>query len=139
MGLDSIAIALDWSLNTNHTGFVVAKALGYYEKEGLHVSLIEPGVPYVPPAERVRDGSATFAVAPSETAISSRSQKDKPMLQVVVYCKYAAISAALSPFQTAFTGFLCPRHRGMPHSYRRHDSCRLSQPCYRRTPVPLSR
>ena len=82
MGLNSITIALDWSLNTNHTGFVVAKALGYYEKEGFHVTLINPGVPYVPPAERVRDGSATFAVAPSETAISSRSQKDKPMLQV---------------------------------------------------------
>ncbi|CAK0743552.1 hypothetical protein CVIRNUC_001479 [Coccomyxa viridis] len=83
MGLESITIALDWTLNTNHTGFVVAKALGYYEKEGLQVHLIEPGVPYVPPAERVRDGSATFAVAPSETAISSRSQKDKPMLQAV--------------------------------------------------------
>ena len=96
MGLESIAIALDWTLNTNHTGFVVAKALGYYEKEGLHVNLIEPGVPYVPPAERVRDGSATFAVAPSETAISSRSQKDKPMLQVALYCKCFVILSAFS-------------------------------------------
>ena len=97
MGLESITIALDWTLNTNHTGFVVAKALAYYEKEGLQVNLIEPGVPYVPPAERVRDGSATFAVAPSETAISSRSQKDQPLLQVAVHCKNFAILSAFSP------------------------------------------
>ena len=139
MGLESITIALDWTLNTNHTGFVVAKALRYYEKEGLQVNLIEPGVPYVTPAERVRDGSATFAVAPSETAISSRTQKDKPMLQVAVHCKKSAILSAFSPLYIAFIGFLCPRYREMPYSYRRHALRRLSQPCYRRTPVQLSR
>lgn len=83
MVLEDVSIALDWTFNTNHTGFVVAKALGYYSEEGLNVTLIEPGTPYVPPAERVRDGSATFAVAPSETAISSCSQAGKPRLQVV--------------------------------------------------------
>ena len=82
MVLKDVSVALDWTLNTNHAGFVVARALGYYNEEGLSVSLIEPGTPYVPPAERVRDGSATFAVAPSETAISSCSQTEKPRLQV---------------------------------------------------------
>ena len=82
MVLEDVSVALDWTLNTNHTGFVVAKALGYYKEEGLSVTLIEPGTPYVPPAERVRNGSATFAVAPSETAISSCSQTEKPRLQV---------------------------------------------------------
>ena len=79
---ESIAVALDWTLNTNHTGFVVAKALGFYKETGIEFTLLEPGTPYVPPAQRVRDGSATFAVAPSETAISSCSQTDKPRLQV---------------------------------------------------------
>ena len=82
MVLEDIPVALDWTLNTNHTGFVVAKALGYYAEEGLKVTLIEPGTPYVPPAERVRDGSATFAVAPSETAISSCTQTGRAKLQV---------------------------------------------------------
>lgn len=83
MVLEEVPVALDWTLNTNHTGFVVAKALGYYDAEGLRVTLIEPGTPYVPPAERLRDGSATFAIAPSETAISSCSQTAKPRLQVI--------------------------------------------------------
>ena len=82
MVLEDVSVALDWTLNTNHTGFVVAKALGYYSEEGLKITLIEPGTPYIPPAERVRNGSAIFAVAPSETAISSCSQTEKPSLQV---------------------------------------------------------
>lgn len=82
MALENVMIALDWTLNTNHAGFVVAKALKYYEEEGLDVTLLEPGAPYVPPAELVRDASAMFAVAPSETAISSCTQADKSKLQV---------------------------------------------------------
>ncbi len=42
MTLESIAVALDWTLNTNHTGFIVAKALGYYREAGIDATLIEP-------------------------------------------------------------------------------------------------
>ena len=37
-----IKIALDWTPNTNHAGFYVAKAQGLYAKAGLDVSFISP-------------------------------------------------------------------------------------------------
>ena len=30
-GLEKVRVILDWTPNTNHTGFYVAKELGYYE------------------------------------------------------------------------------------------------------------
>ena len=38
-----ITVVLDWTPNTNHTGIYVAKDLGYYEEEGLDVTIIQPG------------------------------------------------------------------------------------------------
>jgi NitT/TauT family transport system substrate-binding protein len=38
----SVKIALDWTPNTNHAGFYVAKAQGLYAKAGLDVSFISP-------------------------------------------------------------------------------------------------
>ena len=38
--LGNVVVALDWSPNTNHTGFYVAKAKGYYKNKGLHVRLL---------------------------------------------------------------------------------------------------
>lgn len=81
----SIVVALDWTPNTNHTGFFVAQSKKCYEEEGLKVSFVSPGSSeYKPPAKRVRDGSATFAVAPSETVISSHTQTSEPQLQVLL-------------------------------------------------------
>ena len=129
MGLEDVKIALDWTLNTNHTGFVVAKALGYYKEEGLNVTLIEPGVPYVPPAERVRDGSATFAVAPSETAISSCTQTDKPKLQVT--CAWTSYYSSRILFAASLITSDHCELRLIP------GACRQLQPCLQRTPAPL--
>jgi ABC-type nitrate/sulfonate/bicarbonate transport system substrate-binding protein len=80
-----VIVALDWTPNTNHTGFFVAKSKGYYREAGLEVSFVSPGQSeHKTPAERVRDGSATFAIAPSETVISSHTQASKPPLQVTM-------------------------------------------------------
>ncbi len=40
--LQKITLCLDWTPNTNHTGFFVAKALGYYAEEGLDVTIVQP-------------------------------------------------------------------------------------------------
>ena len=78
-----IFCALDWTINTNHTGFYVAQHLNHYTEEALSVSFVEPGADvYTPPAEKVREGTAMFAVTPSETVISSHSQSTTPALQV---------------------------------------------------------
>jgi len=40
MNTKDVVVALDWSPNTNHTGFYVAKAKGWYESVGLKVRLL---------------------------------------------------------------------------------------------------
>lgn len=41
-GLTEIVLCLDWTPNTNHTGFYVADSLGYYEEEGLKIKIVQP-------------------------------------------------------------------------------------------------
>jgi len=38
-----IDLTLDWTPNTNHTGFYVAVAEGYYDNRNLEVSIHSPG------------------------------------------------------------------------------------------------
>lgn len=40
--LDETKVILDWTPNTNHTGLYVALENGYYEEEGLDVSIVQP-------------------------------------------------------------------------------------------------
>ncbi len=40
--LYEITLCLDWTPNTNHTGFFVADALGFYEEAGLKVKIVQP-------------------------------------------------------------------------------------------------
>lgn len=41
-GLYEITLCLDWTPNTNHTGFFAADALGYYEQAGIKVRIVQP-------------------------------------------------------------------------------------------------
>lgn len=41
-GLYEVVLCLDWTPNTNHTGFYVADALGYYEEEGIKITIVQP-------------------------------------------------------------------------------------------------
>lgn len=40
--LKEITLSLDWTPNTNHTGFFVADKLGFYEEAGLKVTIVQP-------------------------------------------------------------------------------------------------
>ena len=40
--LKEITLCLDWTPNTNHTGFYVADKLGYYEEAGLKITIVQP-------------------------------------------------------------------------------------------------
>ena len=42
---DKVSLALDWYPNSNHAGFYVAQAKGYYETEGLDVNIYVPANP----------------------------------------------------------------------------------------------
>ncbi|PRY40877.1 NitT/TauT family transport system substrate-binding protein [Spirosoma oryzae] len=78
-----IRLALDWTPNTNHTGFYVALANGNYEKADLQVELISPDADdyKLTPARRVAAGEADLAIAPSESIISFQTN-NVPMLAV---------------------------------------------------------
>ena len=75
MAPTALAVALDWTPNTNHVGFYIAKAKGWYAEVGLDVTLLSPHHDAYKrtPASRVADGSAAFAVTPTETVISSHT------------------------------------------------------------------
>lgn len=67
-----IVLALDWTPNTNHTGFYVAQAQGLYEQAGLRVRIASADEDNyaATPAKKVAIKAATFAIAPSESVIS---------------------------------------------------------------------
>ena len=67
-----IRLALDWTPNTNHTGFYVALAQGAYAKAGLDVQIISPDTDnyQLTPAKRVATGQSDLAITPSESVIS---------------------------------------------------------------------
>jgi ABC-type nitrate/sulfonate/bicarbonate transport system substrate-binding protein len=61
-----VTLILDWTPNTNHTGFYVAQALGYYDEANLTVSIQEPTDLLV--ENVVTSGAAQFGVSYQEFA-----------------------------------------------------------------------
>lgn len=55
-----ITMVLDWTPNTNHAGIYVAAAKGWFEEEGLNVSIVQP--PEDGAALMVASGAAQFGV-----------------------------------------------------------------------------
>lgn len=70
--MDNVRVALDWTPNTNHTGFYVAAELGYYADNGLDVALLTPEQDdyLITPAKKLELGQADVALAPFESVIS---------------------------------------------------------------------
>lgn len=96
----SIKVALDWTPNSNHTGFFVAKHKGYYADAGLDVSFISPHVDnyHATPASRLLTSEATFAITPSESVVSAHTHPDKskPKLQAVATLLQSSTSAVVT-------------------------------------------
>lgn len=67
-----IQLMLDWSANTNHTGLYVAKELGYYEEEGLNVSIVQPGAGGTDTL--VASGNVPFGISYQEGVTLARTQ-----------------------------------------------------------------
>lgn len=70
--MDSIRLALDWTPNTNHTGFYVAMANGSYRDAGLTVDIVTPETDNYKstPARRLANGEVDLAIVPSESVVS---------------------------------------------------------------------
>lgn len=59
--LKEITLALDWTANTNHTGLFVAQEKGYFEEEGLDVTIVMPQEDGA--TAMVADGTADVGIA----------------------------------------------------------------------------
>ncbi|NVO30063.1 ABC transporter substrate-binding protein [Hymenobacter lapidiphilus] len=74
--MDKLTIALDWTVNPNHSGFIVAQEQGLYKAAGLAVTIGTPDVDNyaLTPAKKVELGQADFALCPLESIISYRTK-----------------------------------------------------------------
>lgn len=64
-GRTDITLCLDWTPNTNHTGFYVALEKGYYEEAGLNVTIVQP--PENGAVQACAAGQAQFAIDAQDT------------------------------------------------------------------------
>ncbi len=74
--MEKFKIALDWTANTNHTGFYVAKEKGYYLEMGLEVIIETPDTDNysTTPAKKVELGQVDMALCPFESVVSYRTK-----------------------------------------------------------------
>ena len=72
--LTDVTICLDWTPNTNHTGLYVAAAKGYFEENGLNVSIVQP--PEDGAAALCAAGQAEFAVAVQDNLAAAFARED---------------------------------------------------------------
>ncbi len=75
--LDTLTLALDWTPNTNHTGFYIARAKGWYEQEGVSVAIESPADDNYAktPARKLADGDVDLAIAPTESVLSYQTSE----------------------------------------------------------------
>ncbi|MEZ5260924.1 MAG: ABC transporter substrate-binding protein [Acidimicrobiales bacterium] len=70
--LQEVTLMLDWTPNTNHSGFYLARTEGYYRDAGLDVTIIEPSADGGLP--QLAAGNAEFAVSVAEQLLPARQQ-----------------------------------------------------------------
>ena len=69
--LTPVTLVLDWTPNTNHSGFFLAKDRGFYNDLGLDVTIIEPGADGG--LAQLAAGNAQFAVSVAESVLPARA------------------------------------------------------------------
>ncbi|EEA92879.1 ABC transporter substrate-binding protein [Pseudovibrio sp. JE062] len=77
---DKLTVLLDWFANPDHAPIVVAKARGFFEKEGLDVELIEPADPSMPP-KLVAAGQGDIAISYQQT-LHPQIDEGMPLMRI---------------------------------------------------------
>ncbi len=80
-----VTLILDWTPNTNHTGFFVAQARGYYDDANLNVTIQEPTDVLV--EALVTSGAAQFGVSYQEFFTYARAD-DMPLVSVAAIIQH---------------------------------------------------
>ena len=94
-----ITFILDWVPNTNHTGLYVAKENGYFEEEGIELTIIEPALDGA--LQIVASGQADFGIAAQNEVTLSRSN-DIPVVSVAAVMQEST-SGFASPVEKDIT------------------------------------
>jgi ABC-type nitrate/sulfonate/bicarbonate transport system substrate-binding protein len=70
--MTTLRLALDWTPNVNHIGFIIAKELGYYAQLGIDLDLVNPADDNytMTPGKKLELDIVDLALAPFETVIS---------------------------------------------------------------------
>jgi len=99
-GLEKVTLVLDWTPNTNHTGFYVAKEKGYFEEQGLDVEIVQPA-----------DGSSLQLVAAGKGDFAITYQED------LTYARTAEAALPMKAIATIIknntSGFSSPVEKGI--------------------------
>ena len=100
--LKKVTLCLDWTPNTNHTGFYVAQAMGYYEENGLDVEIVQP--PEDGATALCAAGQCEFAITVQDSLASAFSRTD-PL----------PVTAVAALLQHNTSGIIAVAGEGMDH------------------------
>lgn len=98
--LQKVKLILDWTPNTNHTGFYVAQEKGYYKELGLDVEIIQPSEGSS--LQLMAAGQGDFAVSYQEDLTFARTS-DTPL----------PVKAIAAIIQNNTSGFASPKEKGI--------------------------
>lgn len=92
--MKTLKLALDWTPNVNHIGFLIAKELGFYNKQDIDLEILNPNDDnyLMTPGKKLELDFADFAIAPFETVISLNNKAN----QVQAVAIYAIVQKDLS-------------------------------------------
>jgi ABC-type nitrate/sulfonate/bicarbonate transport system substrate-binding protein len=92
--MTKLKLALDWTPNVNHIGFIVAKELGFYNQLGIDLEILNPHDDNysMTPGKKLELDLADFAIAPFETVISLNNKANKVHARAI----YAILQEDLS-------------------------------------------
>jgi len=84
--MTELKLALDWTPNTNHIGFLISKELGFYNQLGIDLIILNPKDDnyLLTPGKKLELDLADFAITPFETVISLNN-KAKTVQAVAIY------------------------------------------------------
>ena len=98
--LQKVTLILDWTPNTNHTGFYVAKEKGYYKELGLDVEIIQPSEGSS--LQLLAAGKGDFAVSYQEDLTYARtSESPLPVMAIGTIIQHNT------------SGFASPKEKGI--------------------------
>ena len=88
-------LALDWTPNVNHIGFLVGLEKGFYKELAIQLEIIDPEDDNYQetPAKKVELGKADAALCPTESLISYRSKKKPFPLKAIAAIYSSDVSA----------------------------------------------